>query len=80
MANSLRMNVIAEGVETAEQLALLRQLRCEFAQGYYFSKPIPRRRRRTNEKPPKVVSPRAALRFRNPKSTFGAWVEPYSFS
>jgi len=40
MANSLRMNVIAEGVETAEQLAILRQLRCEFAQGYYFSKPV----------------------------------------
>jgi EAL domain-containing protein (putative c-di-GMP-specific phosphodiesterase class I) len=41
MATSLRMNVIAEGVETADQLALLRQLRCEFAQGYYFSKPVP---------------------------------------
>jgi diguanylate cyclase (GGDEF)-like protein/PAS domain S-box-containing protein len=40
MASSLRMNVIAEGVETAEQLALLRQLRCEFAQGYYFSRPV----------------------------------------
>jgi diguanylate cyclase (GGDEF)-like protein/PAS domain S-box-containing protein len=40
MANSLRLNVVAEGVETAEQLAILRQLRCEFAQGYYFSKPV----------------------------------------
>ena len=40
MASSLRMNVVAEGVETAEQLALLRQLRCEYAQGYYFSKPV----------------------------------------
>jgi diguanylate cyclase (GGDEF)-like protein len=40
MANSLHLNVIAEGVETAEQLALLRQLRCEFAQGYYFSRPV----------------------------------------
>jgi diguanylate cyclase (GGDEF)-like protein/PAS domain S-box-containing protein len=40
MANSLRLNVIAEGVETAEQLAVLRRLRCEFAQGYYFSKPV----------------------------------------
>lgn len=40
MASSLRMNVVAEGVETAEQLAILRQLRCEFAQGYYFSKPV----------------------------------------
>ena len=40
MASTLRMNVIAEGVETAEQLALLRKLRCQFAQGYYFSKPV----------------------------------------
>ena len=40
MANSLRLNVIAEGVETAEQLAILRTLRCEYAQGYYFSKPV----------------------------------------
>ena len=31
MANSLRLNVIAEGVETAEQLAMLRKLRCEYA-------------------------------------------------
>jgi diguanylate cyclase (GGDEF)-like protein/PAS domain S-box-containing protein len=40
MANSLRLNVIAEGVETAEQLAILRKLQCEYAQGYYFSKPV----------------------------------------
>jgi diguanylate cyclase (GGDEF)-like protein/PAS domain S-box-containing protein len=40
MANSLRLNVIAEGVETAEQLAILRELRCEYGQGYYFSKPV----------------------------------------
>jgi diguanylate cyclase (GGDEF)-like protein/PAS domain S-box-containing protein len=40
MANSLRLNVVAEGVETAEQLAILRKLRCEYAQGYYFSEPV----------------------------------------
>jgi len=40
MANSLRLNVIAEGVETAEQLAILRKLHCEYAQGYYSSKPV----------------------------------------
>jgi diguanylate cyclase (GGDEF)-like protein/PAS domain S-box-containing protein len=40
MANSLRLNVVAEGVETAEQLAMLRKLRCEYAQGYYFSQPV----------------------------------------
>jgi EAL domain-containing protein (putative c-di-GMP-specific phosphodiesterase class I) len=32
--------VVAEGVETAEQLAMLRKLRCEYAQGYYFSEPV----------------------------------------
>ncbi len=41
MASSLRLDVIAEGVETAEQVEMLRTLRCEFAQGYYFSKPVP---------------------------------------
>jgi diguanylate cyclase (GGDEF)-like protein/PAS domain S-box-containing protein len=40
MARSLHLNVIAEGVETAEQLAILRKLNCEYAQGFYFSKPI----------------------------------------
>lgn len=40
MANSLRLNVVAEGVETAEQLAMLRKLRCEYGQGYYFSEPV----------------------------------------
>jgi diguanylate cyclase (GGDEF)-like protein/PAS domain S-box-containing protein len=40
MANSLRLNVVAEGVETAEQLEILRKLRCEYGQGYYFSKPV----------------------------------------
>jgi diguanylate cyclase (GGDEF)-like protein len=40
MANNLRLDVIAEGVETAEQLASLRELQCKFGQGYYFSKPL----------------------------------------
>lgn len=40
LAHNLGMNVTAEGVETAEQLALLRALKCEYGQGYLFSKPV----------------------------------------
>jgi EAL domain-containing protein (putative c-di-GMP-specific phosphodiesterase class I) len=41
MGRSLRMTVLAEGVETSEQLAQLRKMGCDMAQGYYFSRPIP---------------------------------------
>lgn len=41
MAHNLNMTTIAEGVETAEQLAILRKLGCDEIQGYYFSKPLP---------------------------------------
>ncbi|MBS1143004.1 MAG: diguanylate cyclase/phosphodiesterase with sensor(s) [Proteobacteria bacterium] len=39
MGKSLRMTVLAEGVETAEQLAQLRKMGCNMAQGYLFSRP-----------------------------------------
>nr|WP_315463459.1 EAL domain-containing protein [uncultured Rhodoferax sp.] len=41
MAQSFGMSVIAEGVETAEQLEFLRGLGCEIVQGYWFSQPLP---------------------------------------
>jgi diguanylate cyclase (GGDEF)-like protein len=40
MARSLKMEIIAEGVETAEQLALLKSEKCELMQGYLFSPPV----------------------------------------
>jgi EAL domain-containing protein (putative c-di-GMP-specific phosphodiesterase class I) len=41
MAHNLKLSVVAEGVETEEQLAFLRQHRCEYIQGYLFSHPLP---------------------------------------
>jgi diguanylate cyclase (GGDEF)-like protein len=41
MARGLKLRVIAEGVETAQELAFLRAYRCDEAQGYYFSRPVP---------------------------------------
>ncbi len=41
LAHQLGRKVIAEGVETAEQLSILRSLGCEYGQGYFFAKPLP---------------------------------------
>jgi diguanylate cyclase (GGDEF)-like protein len=40
LANNLGMDVVAEGVETGKQLAQLKEMRCEYGQGYLFSKPL----------------------------------------
>jgi EAL domain-containing protein (putative c-di-GMP-specific phosphodiesterase class I) len=41
MARNLNMKAIAEGVETEEQWKILRLLRCDMVQGFYFSRPVP---------------------------------------
>lgn len=41
MAEGLGIRVICEGVETKEQVEMLRKLGCRYVQGYYYSKPIP---------------------------------------
>nr|WP_286163120.1 EAL domain-containing protein [Bacillus sp. es.034] len=41
MAKHLNLTIVAEGVETESQLSWLKELQCEYAQGYYFSRPVP---------------------------------------
>jgi len=40
MANNLRLDVVAEGVETIQQVAMLKKLECKYGQGFYFSRPL----------------------------------------
>jgi EAL domain-containing protein (putative c-di-GMP-specific phosphodiesterase class I) len=40
LARNLQLDVVAEGVETAEQVRELKKLNCKYAQGYYFSHPV----------------------------------------
>ena len=43
MAKSLDMLVIAEGVEEEKQVKMLKRLGCDYIQGYYFAKPMPKK-------------------------------------
>lgn len=43
LARNLCLDVVAEGVETAEQADELKKLKCRYAQGFYYSKPVSRR-------------------------------------
>jgi diguanylate cyclase (GGDEF)-like protein len=40
MAMNLQLDVVAEGVETVEQVAMLKKLHCKYGQGYFFSRPL----------------------------------------
>jgi diguanylate cyclase (GGDEF)-like protein/PAS domain S-box-containing protein len=40
MANNLQLDVVAEGVETIQQVAFLKKLQCKYGQGFYFSRPL----------------------------------------
>lgn len=56
MGHSLKLKVVAEGVETENQLAFLQVLQCNEVQGYLFSPPVPadRARELLVESPPKA--------------------------
>lgn len=41
MAKKMKLSVVCEGVETNEQVKFLREVGCDYAQGYYYSKPVP---------------------------------------
>ena len=43
MLKDMNMEIVVEGVETQEMLDAFSQLKCDFIQGYFFSKPIPRK-------------------------------------
>jgi diguanylate cyclase (GGDEF)-like protein len=66
MARNLKLRVIAEGVETLEELEFLRAHHCDEAQGYYFSRPVPpeefaRLLRTGIPEPPRLRSPLALV-------------------
>ncbi len=61
LAQSLRMKVVAEGIENRIQLAYLRQMGCEFGQGYYFYEPL------DTEKVERLLAARSVTETENPQ-------------
>lgn len=67
MAKWLGIPVVAEGVETREQVDFLRTLGCEMIQGYYFSRPVPREefeallKQETSSKPKRETAPEIVM-------------------
>ena len=41
LSYNLGIHTVAEGIETEEQISLLRETKCDMIQGYYYSKPLP---------------------------------------
>ena len=41
MAKKIDLNVIAEGVEKKNQIEMLKSMKCDMVQGYYYAKPMP---------------------------------------
>jgi EAL domain-containing protein (putative c-di-GMP-specific phosphodiesterase class I) len=56
LAHALKLKVVAEGVETAEQLSLLKSLHCDEFQGYLFGKPVPEEIFRAKYLAPRVAT------------------------
>ncbi|MGA2348981.1 MAG: EAL domain-containing protein [Terracidiphilus sp.] len=76
LANSFRLEVIAEGVETEQQVEMLKELGCNYLQGYLFSKPIEasaaellyRKTRKSGIFPPPVAERENSLNLREEKN------------
>lgn len=82
IAASLSVPVVAEGVETAEQLFTLKSMGCDFVQGYYFSKPVPPDKfedllvERKTESSTGVVTKRRGRTIAHDKHTYNAMHDP----
>jgi diguanylate cyclase (GGDEF)-like protein/PAS domain S-box-containing protein len=78
MAKSLKLRVVAEGVETLQELEFLQAHRCEEAQGFYFSRPVPPQQFATLLKSGISEQARLALGCLNTELEIAAVLEPRS--